>query len=96
MCHTRNQKTIWKPKPPKVSIHNQNLRHKKLASDKASRAEIFELRVCGKKSLYFTEGDALVGALEASKLVGPCRVYKCPYCGHWHITTQLESFEESY
>ena len=43
-------------------------------------------RMCTRKRRYRTQGDAL----EAAALAGVERgrkAYRCPVCGHWHLTS---------
>lgn len=42
---------------------------------------------CGRKRRYRSPGDAL----DAARLAGVERersAYRCPLCGHWHLTTR--------
>ena len=44
-------------------------------------------RMCTRKRRYSSQGDAL----EAAAIVGVERArsaYRCPICGHWHLTTR--------
>jgi hypothetical protein len=46
-------------------------------------------RMCTSKRLYTFEQSAQSAARESTKAFKkPCRAYKCPSCGWWHITSQ--------
>lgn len=78
----------------KSCSHNrrQKRRHKRKNFDRAhcSYQQAFVIDKCKSKSSWLREEDALVCACYASKLIGPCRVYKCDLCGMYHLTTQIE------
>lgn len=40
---------------------------------------------CTRKRRYRTQGDALDAAQVAG--VGHLPAYRCPLCGHWHLTS---------
>ena len=45
---------------------------------------------CGKKIRYKTKSEALVKASTSAKYGAPAlRVYRCPYCGGWHLTSKM-------
>jgi hypothetical protein len=44
-------------------------------------------RMCTRKRRYASQGDAL----DAAAMLGVERsrsAYRCPVCGHWHLTTK--------
>lgn len=43
-------------------------------------------RQCIRKRRYRTQGDALDAALFAG-VPRQRRAYRCPLCGHWHLTS---------
>lgn len=44
-------------------------------------------RMCTSKVRYGSEDIALSAVISLSRKHGPGRVYRCPYCGQWHVTT---------
>lgn len=46
-------------------------------------------RSCGRKQRHSTRADALAHMLslvrDTGTPVGAMSVYRCPYCGHWHV-----------
>lgn len=47
-------------------------------------------RMCGKKLRFKTEEAALNRLISLSRTYGAGRVYQCPYCKKWHITTKVD------
>ncbi|MFI5335949.1 MAG: hypothetical protein ACHQ5A_04150 [Opitutales bacterium] len=45
-------------------------------------------RICTRKRRYRTQGDALDAALLAG-VERQRSAYRCPLCGHWHLTTRV-------
>lgn len=41
-----------------------------------------------RKFQYVDEEQAIAAALRRSRAAGPLRVYRCPACGWWHLTSQ--------
>ena len=88
---------------PDLSSRNYHKNHERkkiyfdVDLDDYTQTQQFLIRVCRSKYSWEDEGDALVCAQNISKGVGPCRVYKCPHCGKYHITTQIhEELLENY
>ncbi len=50
-------------------------------------AEEARYRACGRKRRYRSQGDALDAALLAG-VERERAAYRCPHCGHWHLTTR--------
>lgn len=98
MCHVdyshdweKSPRFMFKSKTGRKSL-KQRKRHERLDCDltQLSNDHYFELTRCKAKSSYTTETEAWVMAYKASHLIGPCRVYKCPMCGKYHLTTEVE------
>jgi hypothetical protein len=46
------------------------------------------MRMCGSKMAYATQADALVAATVNARYAASLRVYRCPICGKWHLTSK--------
>lgn len=50
--------------------------------------------MCLRKHRYATKAEAGVAATEAGARYGiEFRVYRCPYCSEWHITSEPFDYE---
>lgn len=50
------------------------------------------VNTCVKKRIYRSKKDGEVAAVRSCiKFNKPMRVYKCPYCPLWHLTSQLDN-----
>lgn len=54
-----------------------------------SYEEYIKVESCIKKAKYETEFDAIHAAIELSRKFGPMRWYRCKYCNHYHLTSQV-------
>ena len=94
----RDRRTIRKMKPQYGNMVSKNRkRHGCAHVDMThySKGAAFILTRCRGKSLYRNKDEAIAGAVAASRLIGACRIYKCPICGYYHLTTQIENLEEA-
>ena len=48
-----------------------------------------EIRMCGSKDRYSSEGDALAAVVRRGTST-PLRAYECPLCEGWHLTKRVE------
>ena len=90
--------TIRKPqKKSSKALKRNKQRRKRLTTDttNCSANEKFYLKKCRGKSVFYTKNEAVAGAVSASRLIGACRIYKCPLCNHYHLTTKIEGIEEA-
>ena len=90
--------TIRKPRRLKDSktVKRNKRRHKyNYDTTECSESKKFELTKCRGKSVFYTKNEAIAGAVSASRLIGACRIYECPICGHYHLTTKIEEVEET-
>ena len=81
-------------KPPRQG-HAKRTKYNKYRRECGKRMPInsakdyIYVRTCKSKSTFDTHEQALAGAISASRLIGQCRVYKCPYCSKYHLTTHI-------
>lgn len=93
---SKRRQTIRKMRPQYGNALQVKRRNKKKHQNKSldlsncSSNEKFYLTRCKGKSVYMTKDEAITGAISASRLIGSCRIYQCPLCGHYHLTTQVE------
>lgn len=50
---------------------------------------------CGFKHDYRTKGEAIAKARKLNP-INPMRAYKCPHCGNFHLTRNLEKPREEH
>lgn len=46
------------------------------------------MTACRDKTRHATQGKALVAAVRAARRGDRLRVYRCPICKGWHLTSQ--------
>ena len=92
----KSQRYIFRSKNGRYKALKQRKRHERLKQDTShlTHDEWFELTRCKAKSIYADIGVAFDAAIDASRLIGPCRVYKCPICGEYHLTSHIEEEQE--
>lgn len=88
-------------KPSNYGFVNYSKQHKrkksaycKLVEVDLGAEQVHQLYVCDSKYTFKNQLDALAAASRACENIGECRVYQCPYCGQWHISTNFDYVKE--
>lgn len=92
MCHGNR---VRRQKSHRRSVADENKARRKraraiaqygpeLAGERGAR-----FRMCTSKASYPSDIEGIAAAIRASSSCGPMRVYQCPLCGCYHLTTRI-------
>jgi len=66
---------------------------KRMEQDVASRS-LKNYKMCLRKVLYWSEIAAQIAANRITSQGHPMKIYQCPNCGNWHITSDKEKMKK--